>query len=1073
MKRKLFIAFLAGLVISVLALFGAACTGGFGNTTLSAPTNLTYDGTTLRWDAVENADRYTVSINGGSEYTVTLPSYSFIAPDSGEFTASVTAGSSSGQYEESSPAVMSFAELAPVAEINVAEGGELSWDAVANATAYLIRIDGEEQPVPLTTPSFSGLEPGRHSIQVRPIVSGNNSYYSQWSDVKTITLLETVAADDITYSDGVIKWKYVSGASAYEVRINGNVVEPECTSTEYAYDAMQTDFEVNIKPLGNNSTTIDGQESDAKEFRFLATVTNVYVQDGILRWDAVAGADGYSIRLNSTPVATVTEASYDGLAAGRSMEVQIMPYCEDTTFFSEWSASKSVLLLESPVLQWNSNLASDGEANANVYWNAVSGAAGYTVKIVRPDGTSNETTYGETERAFREAYLDEGTYTVQVKATASVTSTGIYDSMYSAPINIERLPAPTRVSENFITSDPSSLSGFTVTFNNVTGATAYIISRDGRDDRTVNTNQFTETEIVDDSITAQQTIDYTVRARGGETSVGGVRTIRLDTLSSEALPFSVTVLPTPASPSMSGYVYSYGSIAGSDGYSVDVGGAIYSSDQTSYDLGTVLRAGSYNVRVCARGNGAEILASNYSTPINVYRLAAPTNIRIGTQGNSEGMLAYNSVNYATGYYVIFDNDGNALAADELGNLNQRISEQGTTVSMMASANYYDTLGTTYYMSSEYSQTATFIKLSAPTFGDRPFTNTQLLWNAPTNLNLVEYSPTYEVYAANGTAYNGAKDGTSMNISYLASGAQYSFSVKAIGDGVTCINSDVSERVVTINKLAVPEVRRENGQYVWNAVVGASSYVVYIEGEQVFNEDHESGKTYRFTPTFNTISELKPYSVQVIAVGDNGYTTINSDAFEISQEVKMLTTPDFSFEYSEEAYTEDGEIVVTITKPSQYATGYSYTIGGVTYTSAELTCSHVPGSEGAFAIRVYALGGAFDEEGVYYIDSQSQGGDSGHTIRLLPHPNSDSISLSQDGRLTWTAVSSAQGYTIEYSLDGGAYEELATVYNVSYYDISPDVYNGHTLKIRIRALGNGNNIISSQAVESAREWNFLG
>lgn len=200
MKRKLFIAFLAGLVISVLALFGAACTGGFGNTTLSAPTNLTYDGTTLRWDAVENADRYTVSINGGSEYTVTLPSYSFIAPDSGEFTASVTAGSSSGQYEESSPAVMSFAELAPVAEINVAEGGELSWDAVANATAYLIRIDGEEQPVPLTTPSFSGLEPGRHSIQVRPIVSGNNSYYSQWSDVKTITLLETVAADDITYS---------------------------------------------------------------------------------------------------------------------------------------------------------------------------------------------------------------------------------------------------------------------------------------------------------------------------------------------------------------------------------------------------------------------------------------------------------------------------------------------------------------------------------------------------------------------------------------------------------------------------------------------------------------------------------------------------------------------------------------------------------------------------------------------------------------------------------------------------------------------------------------------------------
>ncbi len=1074
MKKKLLIAFFIGIVISVLSLIGTACSGGgFGSTTLSTPANLTYDGTTLRWNAVENADSYIVSVNGGSEYTVTLPSYSFIAPGTGEFTVSVTASSSDEKFTSSTAAVMSFAPLTPVSEIRVDETGALSWDTVANANAYLIKIDGVEQPVPLTTPDYSELQPGKHSIQVRPIVSDNNSYYSKWSDVKTITLLDTISAEDISYSDGKIKWKYVSGASAYEVRVNGNVIAENCAATELAYDAQQTDFEVNIKPLGNNTTTFGGKESDSKEFRFLQTVTNVYVEDGILRWQPVTGADGYRIKINNTEMGQVTESFYEGLTAGRSMEVQIMPCCNDATYFSNWSASKSVLILEAPEVLWNSALATDGEENANLYWNAISNAAGYTVKIVRPDGTTAEFSYGETERAFREAYLDVGLYSVQVKALASVSGNGVYDSMYSAPINIERLPAPTRATENFIDSNPNMLSTFTATFGNVTGATGYIISRDGRDDRTITTNQFEESDIVDDSITAQQTIDYTVRARGGETSVGGVRTIRLDTLSSMALSFSVTVLPTPANPAMNGYIYSFGSVAGSDGYMINAGGADYSSDATEYDLGVKLRAGNYDVRVCARGNGKEILASNYSTPINIYRLAAPTNIRIDTADASEGILRYGTVNYATGYYVIFDNDGNAVPADSLSNVNQMISEQGTTVSMMASANYYDSLGTTYYMSSEYSNTVTFIKLSMPTFGDRPFTDTQLLWNAPTNLNLLQYSPTYQVYAANGTAYNGAKDGTSMDISYLESGVQYSFRVKAIGDGVTCINSDVSERTVTIYKLAVPQVTRENGQYVWNAVTQASAYAVYIDGVQVFNEAHESGKTYRFTPTFNVENELKDYSVEVYAVGDAGYTTINSAAFEIIQKVKQLTTPDFEFSYSADEYTEDGEIIVEITKPSQYAAGYSYTIAGVTNTSKELTYSHIPSSEGTFAIRVYALGGMFDEEGIYYLDSQSQGGDSAHSITLLSHPNADSLQLSQDGRLTWAAVSGAMGYKLEYSLDDGEYVELDPIYNRTYYDFDMGVCTGHTVKVRISALGNGNHIINSQSVESSTIWDFRG
>lgn len=1067
MKRKYcVISILAVLVLTVSLVF-AAC----NKLELSDPENIKYDGATITWNAVENADSYVVRINDGNEYTVTVNSYPYDAAGA-QFNVTIKAVSKASKIVQSGESTKTFAPLGNITDIRFADDGTASWDAVDNATAYLIKIDNVEISAPVTTTTYSDIDAGTHSIQVRPIVANNDSYYSKWSPVKTITKLGTVSKDDITYSNGIINWQYVSGAVCYEVSINGQVVTSNCTGTQWAYDSQNKNFEVTVKPIGNRTSTYDGKTSEIKKFVYLSTVSDIVVEDGIIKWSAIAGADGYKIKLNGIEQSTILRTTYyDRLAANITTDVQIMPISDDTTYFSNWSTVKSVLVLPAPILQWNSDYELDGEANSNAWWNAVANAAGYAVRVTYPNNTQQVYSYGETQRAFQQAYLEIGTYTVEVKAVAATTSSNVYDSVYSTPIIVKRLAAPTPVSTNYITSNPADVTeGFTVTFNGVSDASGYRLYKDNVVAQNSITNQFAVGDVVGGSVTAEQHYNYKIQSIGQVRTVNGQIHAVLNSLSQSSLSFEITVLATPQNTNISGFEYTYGEISGNNGYVVDVEGQSFTSGNTSYDL-SLLEAGNYRVSVCAKGNGTTVLPSNYSAPIQVYRLEAPTNVHVETSDASEGVLGYNTVQYATGYFVVFDNDGNAIPVSNMMNINQYITQQGTTVYMISSANYFNAQKTIYYMTSQPSMTANFIKLATPDFGDVAFSNTQLIWNAPSNINTSIYTPTYQVYYANGTTYNGEKNGTTMDISYLDGGQQYTFYVKAIGNGTNYVNSEKSQPV-TIWKLATPTVTRGVGKYEWNSVLNAVNYAVYVDGVLAATDAHQPGQAYSFTPQF---SQLKTYKIEVYAIGDGGYTSIDSDAALIEQETKQLATPDFQFKYSADSYKIDGTIDVTVTQPSPYATGYSYTIGnlgspgGTTHTSTSTQFSLMPSSVGTFTVRVYALGGAFDEQGVYYLDSQSRGGNSSYSLTLLATPNASSINLSADGQLTWATVANAAGYELEILVDGQREGDVISV-SGSYYTIadyaSKYAGSGKQLTVRVRAKGNGTTIITGEWAETS-------
>ncbi len=731
-----------------------------------------------------------------------------------------------------------------------------------------------------------------------------------------------------------------------------------------------------------------------------------------------------------------------------------MPVNETGNYFSSWSAEKTVYILDTPVVSWNNDLELDGEANNNLTWNAVNAAAGYTVRLVDPNGKEEIESFSTAQMAFAYAYTVVGKYSVEVNATAATDSADYYDSKYSEAYTIERLAAPKQAAQDFIVSNKDSLAeGFTVNFVPVSGAAGYQLYKDGAplDGKSTTGTAIKVTDVVDRSAIAEQHITYTVYSTGSYNA--SRREVKLPCLSEDALSFDITVLAVPQSPEMSGFTLSWDSVSNANGYSVSYAGQTVTAQGETYDLST-LNAGTYSVTACARGNGANVLASNFSSPVEIQRLEAPTNIRITADNN--GTIDWDDVANAKSYQVFLDLSENALDADALENMYQYIRTDGTTVNVLSWANYYNDNHTLYYMTSQKSLTQQFIRLAAPEFPEGVFADSNLMvWNTPSNINTSEYTPTYRLYSAKGEQIGGGDaNGTRFDISYLAGGRSHTFLVKAIGNDTKYLDSDYSVSI-TVYKLAKPEfsVDTVNGQYVWNAVANASSYYMEIDGVKVTADFHVSGTTYAYTPRY---TEIGDHIVTLKAIGD-ARNNLDSAAYTYTQNTKGLIAPVISYKYSDVSVVNGGRIIVTITTPSANCKNYQYEVAGQSNVSSALSFEKTMQSAGTYSIKVKALGGSFDDDGVYYVDSLYAGGNDEYKITLLAQPGN--FSINSDGVIKWKDVQNHLGYEYQISYDGGEFGETASI-GYSALDPISDYRQYKTITIRVRAKGNDSNVISS-------------
>ncbi len=1034
MKRKLLL-LACVMLIAITATIALTACDDVQEILLGAPENISYDGQYITWDKVTGAEHYLVQI--GSSEPVRSNSTTYYYQSDKMFDVTVTAVM--GEAQQS--ATVSFKPLAAIAEVFVADDGSISWDAVSGATAYLLSVNGTTLPDPVTDTRYSELPEGNNRVKVKPIVSGDNTFYSSWSADKDVYIYSLPT--NIRYDGATLTWQ--GNASSYQVNINGKI--STATGNSLNYNSENRDFSVTIKALGNHVTSFDSKEA-TEDFYYLDTVKELIVEDGIVKWDDVERAESYKIRINGVVQNVVlTDTQYDKLPSGRSNDVQVMPVNESGNYFSSWSAEKTVYILDTPAVSWNNDLELDGEANNNLVWNAVNSANGYAVRITLPDGTTESETFSLDQMSFAHAYTDVGVYTVQVKATASASNPDYYDSKYSDAYTIERLAAPKAAAQDFVVSNKDSLAqGFTVNFIPVNGANSYQLYRDGAlvNGKTTTGAAITESGVVDTSSISEQHITYAVRSMGSFNSAR--REVKLPCLSADALSFDITVLATPQSATMSGFSLSWAPVSNSNGYSVAYAGQTTTAQTETFDL-SILNAGSYSVTVCARGNGSNVLASNFSSPVEIERLQAPTNIKIMPGDNENGTLSFDEVANASSYEAFLDLSQTPLDENSWDNMYQFIETDGTTLHMTAVANQYNKDHTLYYMTSPSSPTQQFIRLSAPQFPEGVFADSNLLvWNAPSNINTAEYTPTYRVYSAEEEQIGGGDvNGTRFDISYLEGGKYYTFLVKAIGNDTKYLDSDYSMSI-SVYKLDTPQFSIVDGQYVWQGVANASSYYMEIDGVPVSADFHVSGSQYSYTPRYTQAGD---HQVTLKAVGDSR-NNLDSHDYTFTQTADILTAPEITYEYSDVSVVEGGKIIVSVSKESPNCSGYQYEIAGQTITSSQTTAEKVIENTGSYMVRVKALGGTLDENNVYYIDSVYAGGNSGYTITLLASPGG--FSINSDGVIKWGIVQGALGYEYQISYDGAPYQEI-TFSEPSALDPISNYMDYGSISIKVRARGN--------------------
>ena len=129
-------------------------------------------------------------------------------------------------------------------------------------------------------------------------------------------------------------------------------------------------------------------------------------------------------------------------------------------------------------------------------------------------------------------------------------------------------------------------------------------------------------------------------------------------------------------------------------------------------------------------------------------------------------------------------------------------------------------------------------------------------------------------------------------------------------------------------------------------------------------------------------------------------------------------------------------------------------------TTEASYSYNARNKGAHTVAVVALGGRFDGNGVYYIDSPRAGGNDTTKITLLDAPNQSSIAISKEGRITWSAVANNNnGYELIITYGDGTEQKTVKTQGAQYTDAN----YANIVSIQIRALGNGVTSVSSEWV----------
>ena len=510
---------------------------------------------TVNWNAVDHATNYTVAyFDDNGQFIELAPttntSYTINNVVSGKtYVLKVRANGDGNdyldsQYSEANLTVTVKTKLATptINASSTTNSITVNWNAVANASGYLITyvVDGQETSVTVNGVSYTlpGLNSGDdYTIAVKAVGTGDH-VDSDYSDSLTVMVKSQLDAPTITatssdHNSVSVSWNAVANTSGYTVTYavagTSDWSTAQTTTTSDTHITISglnsgTRYVVRVATNGDQTNYVDSDYSatDAilvkTKLPYVPSITDVNVDSNSITatWSAAPGM-GYTLEYavsgtNQFVPMTVSATTYTigNLVSETTYDLRVKANGDGDYYVdSDYSVIVSVTVkkqLEAPTIV-NTSSTTDSIV---VSWNAVKNASEYTIAYA-VEGAEDFNYIVESSSSITiNDLVPNQTYIVKVKANG----VGNYvDSEFGSLVSVT---VKTQIATPEITTWLATINTITIDWTSSVGATKYYLQyrEFGASDFTTISTPPNETSHTFDSLSSGTTFEFRIRAVG-------------------------------------------------------------------------------------------------------------------------------------------------------------------------------------------------------------------------------------------------------------------------------------------------------------------------------------------------------------------------------------------------------------------------------------------------------------------------------------------------------------------------------------------------------------------------------
>ncbi len=652
-----------------------------GNTATSAPVEITFktaapgvpDGLAadsptradpvLTWNGVDGAVGYTVYRDGDPVATTDQARYVDAAPPEGSHDYAVSATDDAANESARSQSVTVVVDRTPpaaptglAATSPTAQAPVVTFDAVSDAVSYHLLRDGSVVAAGAATTFTDPAVPadGSHDYAVVAIdAAGNASVPSQALAVVVDTTAPDVPADLAATSPTrlapALTWTAVAGAVGYVVYRDGAGIgspadpafsdgnDPGDGTARYAVAARDAAGNLSA-PSAEVAVVIDRTAPAAPDAPTAAADPTAAAPS--LTWPSVAGAVLYEVQRDGAAIGETALTSFGdaGLADDGTVAYRLVAIDAAGNRSAPSGATAVTLDTTAPPAPVLDPPQSPTNALPHLAWTAGGGAASF---VVLRDAAPVGETAG---RQFDDEPGADGTFTYRVIARDVAGNA----SAPSDPVTVDYRTAPPGVPSGLRAATPTRVAP-DLLWDAVTGATEYVVVRDGAEVGRTPVTEFTDAADVPegDHVYVTRAVD----GAGNLSQPSDPVTVTVDRTPPDA-PSGFALDPLLASPP----VLTWTGPSDAAGWIVRRDGDVIAADGSSPLTDAAATDGAHEytvVAVDAAGNHS--LPATASTVLDTAAPATPVGLRADSSPTATApVLSWDGVATADGYVVLRD-----------------------------------------------------------------------------------------------------------------------------------------------------------------------------------------------------------------------------------------------------------------------------------------------------------------------------------------------------------------------------------------------------------------------------------